>query len=85
MSFALWSGLPALEASEMFRFTIRELVLLTLVVAMGVAWWLDRFNQEVRLRKRDAYWERGWAMEHRWDDPTNAWQADFQKRKKMAP
>jgi hypothetical protein len=25
----------------MFRFTIRELVLLTLVVAMGVAWWLD--------------------------------------------
>jgi hypothetical protein len=26
----------------MFRFTIRELVLLTLVVAMGVAWWLDR-------------------------------------------
>ena len=26
----------------MFRFTIRELVLLTLVVAMGVGWWLDR-------------------------------------------
>ena len=26
----------------MFRFTIRELVLLTLVVALGVAWWLDR-------------------------------------------
>ena len=26
----------------MFRFTIRELVLLTLVVAMGVAWWVDR-------------------------------------------
>jgi len=25
----------------MFRFTIRELVLLTLVVAMGVGWWLD--------------------------------------------
>jgi hypothetical protein len=25
----------------MFRFTIRELVLLTLVVAMGVAWWMD--------------------------------------------
>jgi hypothetical protein len=28
----------------MFRFTIRELVLLTLVVALGVAWWLDRSN-----------------------------------------
>jgi hypothetical protein len=26
----------------MFRFTIRELVLMTLVAAMGVAWWLDR-------------------------------------------
>ena len=28
----------------MFRFTIRELVLLTLVVAMGVGWWVDRSN-----------------------------------------
>ena len=26
----------------MFRFTIRELVLLTPVVAMGVGWWIDR-------------------------------------------
>jgi len=26
----------------MFRFTIRELVLVTAVVAMGVAWWIDR-------------------------------------------
>jgi len=25
----------------MFRFTIRELVLLTVVVAMGVGWWLE--------------------------------------------
>ena len=25
----------------MFRFTIRELVLLTLVVAMAVGWWVD--------------------------------------------
>ena len=25
----------------MFRFTIRELVLLTVIVAMGVGWWLD--------------------------------------------
>lgn len=30
------------EGSPMFRFTIRELVLLTLVVAMGVGWWLER-------------------------------------------
>jgi hypothetical protein len=26
----------------MFRFTIRELVLLTVVVGMGVGWWVDR-------------------------------------------
>ena len=26
----------------MYRFTIRELVLLTIVVAMGVGWWMDR-------------------------------------------
>jgi len=45
----------------MFRFTIRELVLLTLVVATGVGWWvgagradeeLNDFNAEVtRLRE----------------------------------
>jgi len=26
----------------MFRFTIRELALVTIIVAMGVSWWLDR-------------------------------------------
>jgi hypothetical protein len=26
----------------MFRFTIRELVLLTIIVAMAVGWWVDR-------------------------------------------
>jgi len=39
----------------MFRFTIRELILLTVIVAMGAAWWVDRkdsaakFNQLVAL------------------------------------
>jgi hypothetical protein len=28
----------------MFRFTIRELVLLTLVVALSVGWWIDHFR-----------------------------------------
>jgi lipopolysaccharide biosynthesis regulator YciM len=28
----------------MFRFTIRELVLLTLVVAMGVGWWISHYR-----------------------------------------
>ncbi len=37
----------------MFRFTIRELVLLTLVMAMGLGWWLDRHTL-----KNEA-----WAME----------------------
>lgn len=29
----------------MFRFTIRELVLLTLVAAMGAGWFVDRWSQ----------------------------------------
>ena len=34
----------------MFRFTIRELLLLTLVAALGVAWWLDHRNMAARQR-----------------------------------
>jgi hypothetical protein len=37
----------------MFRFTIRELALLTLVVGLGVGWWIDRS----RLAKTAAKWE----------------------------
>jgi hypothetical protein len=33
----------------MFRFTIRELVLLTLVAAIGVGWWLDRQRLTFRM------------------------------------
>jgi hypothetical protein len=40
----------------MFRFTIRELVLLTLVVAMGVAWWLDR-ERQATVAYRAALWQ----------------------------
>jgi hypothetical protein len=29
----------------MFRFTIRELALLTIIVAMGVGWWVDHRQQ----------------------------------------
>jgi len=36
----------------MFRFTIRELVLVTALVAMGIAWWLDRRGIE---RERDIW------------------------------
>ena len=38
----------------MFRFGIRDLMWLTVIVAMGVAWWLDRSrladNLEMRVR-----------------------------------
>jgi len=39
----------------MFRFTICELVLLTLVVAMGVGWWIDH-REQVRQRKELTDW-----------------------------
>jgi hypothetical protein len=35
----------------MFRFTIRELVLLTLVVAMGAGWWVDRHFLAIKCRE----------------------------------
>jgi len=40
----------------MFRFTIRELVLLTLVVAMGVAWCMDRSLIHRRAEARECQW-----------------------------
>lgn len=40
----------------MFRFSIRELMLVTLVVAMGAGWWLDR--------RSNAHWRsRAGALE----------------------
>ena len=37
------------HSDTMFRFTIRELILLTAIVAMGAAWWIDdrRLRQSV--------------------------------------
>jgi hypothetical protein len=46
----------------MFRFTIRELVLLTLVVAMGVGWWLDHTRQHRVSREIAASFDR--AVRH---------------------
>jgi hypothetical protein len=45
----------------MFRFTIRELVLLTLIVALGAAWWLDRQNTRLQLDRQRGF-ARGRAM-----------------------
>ncbi|HUE74712.1 MAG TPA: hypothetical protein VMP01_27840 [Pirellulaceae bacterium] len=38
----------------MFRFTIRDLLWLTVVVAMGVAWWVDRSGLTKRLSEKFA-------------------------------
>ena len=39
----------------MFRFTIRELVLLTLVVGMGVGWGIGRRVKGCKNRRQKAY------------------------------
>ena len=53
----------------MFRFTIRELVLLTLVVAMALAWAADHGLQAARI----THW-RGQALQvSDWVDKNCAW------------
>jgi hypothetical protein len=47
----------------MFRFTIRELVLLTLVVAMGVGWCLREEQLQTKLREAIAWRRRAGALE----------------------
>jgi hypothetical protein len=40
----------------MFKFTIRDLLWLTVVVALGVAWWVDRVRMADRFSERDRAW-----------------------------
>ena len=42
----------------MFKFTIRELLLLTLIVAMGLGWWLTYQGMERRYARRTVYIEK---------------------------
>ncbi len=42
----------------MFRFTIRELVLLTLVVAMGVGWKVERSMALSGAERRERQWRK---------------------------
>ena len=35
----------------MFRFSIRELMLVTLVAALAVAWWVEHRDREQRVRE----------------------------------
>ena len=41
----------------MFRFTIRDLLWLTVVVALGVGWWVDRRVQSARMTGLTDYVE----------------------------
>ena len=45
----------------MFRFTIRELVLLTLVVALGMGWWLDH---RIVAARNDSLWSHMLRKDH---------------------
>jgi hypothetical protein len=59
----------------MFKFTIRELLLLTLVVAMGVGWWLDhRFlSEEAQSQKqlRSQFFALYVDLKMRTEDPSS--------------
>jgi len=48
----------------MFRFTIRELVLVTLVVAMGVGWWIHERQLRTERLRVVAWRQRAGALEH---------------------
>jgi len=65
----------------MFRFMIRELALVVVIVALGLAWWVDRakLNNEYRLQEaenfswknkakaaREVMEDHGWEVE--WDE-----------------
>lgn len=41
----------------MFRFTIRELLLLTVIVALMAAWWIERRKCAARVRVWEAWSE----------------------------
>jgi len=50
----------------MFHFTIRELALVTLVVAMGVGWWRDRTRLENVVNEQSLFWHKERA-EYLWE------------------
>ncbi|HUE69355.1 MAG TPA: hypothetical protein VMP01_00590 [Pirellulaceae bacterium] len=64
----------------MFKFTICELLLLTLVVALAVGWWLDRsrlaknaqaWKEEtsVLVKGVQQHWHDEWMKGNRWELP----------------
>ena len=63
----------------MFRFTIRELVLLTLVVALGVGWWVDHFQSNDRLFEWKAHSMESVLIDESWVIEQNGWNIKFRK------
>jgi hypothetical protein len=60
----------------MFRFTIRELVLLTLVVAMGVGWWIEHRAMQSRHAANPDELENRWRFHRkRWRSGTGTIQS----------
>ena len=49
---------------SVFSFTIRELLLLTAIVALAAGWCLDRQQLVARLRKWEADWELSEHLEN---------------------
>jgi hypothetical protein len=52
----------------MFRFSIREILMVTLVVAMGLAWWIDRSALATRACKGEQWEQRAKGMAWFLDD-----------------
>ena len=52
----------------MFKFTIRDLLWLTVVVALGMAWWMDRSRANAKYQRvRGAYRELAeWVAHGEW-------------------
>jgi hypothetical protein len=47
----------------MFRFTIRDVLWLTVVVGLAVGWWIDRRNVETTLLREVNRVGGAWALE----------------------
>jgi len=48
----------------MFRFTIRDVLLLTVIVALAVGWWAERSIYISELRKTQQGWYECLQREH---------------------
>jgi hypothetical protein len=48
----------------MFRFTIRDLLWVTVVVALGVAWWIDRRQMRNQLDEANKWRTRAGGLEY---------------------